>query len=209
MSRAWWRHQMEIFSALLAICAGNSPVPVKSPHKGLSRGALMFTLISPRINGWVNNRLAGDLKRYRPHYDVIVMEHCDACHLFVCTPDYWFGNGDHRYHTPPVLTALLKWWYKHNKHKSPYQIDSLVQDWSNSVANALELLQSCSKPSKFVPPITCYGQSISHKIYPLLYHVYLFLFYYCFSLIHRTMYLLLFLGGCFASAGLIGPMPVK
>ena len=25
--RAWWRHQMETFSALLAICAGNSPVP--------------------------------------------------------------------------------------------------------------------------------------------------------------------------------------
>ena len=24
---AWWRHQMEKFSALLAICAGNSPVP--------------------------------------------------------------------------------------------------------------------------------------------------------------------------------------
>ena len=24
---AWWRHQMEAFSALLAICAGNSPVP--------------------------------------------------------------------------------------------------------------------------------------------------------------------------------------
>ena len=23
----WWRHQMETFSALLAICAGNSPVP--------------------------------------------------------------------------------------------------------------------------------------------------------------------------------------
>ena len=23
---AWWRHQMEIFSAILAICAGNSPV---------------------------------------------------------------------------------------------------------------------------------------------------------------------------------------
>ena len=25
--RTWWRHQMETFSALLAICAGNSPVP--------------------------------------------------------------------------------------------------------------------------------------------------------------------------------------
>ena len=27
----WWRHQMEIYSALLAICAGNSPM--NSPHK--------------------------------------------------------------------------------------------------------------------------------------------------------------------------------
>ena len=26
-SNPWWRHQMEAFSALLAICAGNSPVP--------------------------------------------------------------------------------------------------------------------------------------------------------------------------------------
>ena len=25
--KTWWRHQMETFSALLAICAGNSPVP--------------------------------------------------------------------------------------------------------------------------------------------------------------------------------------
>ena len=24
---SWWRHQMETFSVLLAICAGNSPVP--------------------------------------------------------------------------------------------------------------------------------------------------------------------------------------
>ena len=24
--QAWWRHQMEIFSKLLAFCAGNSPV---------------------------------------------------------------------------------------------------------------------------------------------------------------------------------------
>ena len=25
------------------------------------------------INGWVNNRKAGDLRRYRAHYDVMVM----------------------------------------------------------------------------------------------------------------------------------------
>ena len=27
----WWRHQMETFSALLALCAGNSPVPGEVP----------------------------------------------------------------------------------------------------------------------------------------------------------------------------------
>ena len=70
---AWWRHQMETFSALLAICAGNSPVPVNSPHKGQRRGALMFSLICVWINDWVNNREAGDLRRYRDHYYVIVM----------------------------------------------------------------------------------------------------------------------------------------
>ena len=69
----WWRHQMEAFSALLSLCAGNSPVPVNSPHKGQWRGALMFSLIYAWINDWVNNREAGDLRRQRGHYDVIVM----------------------------------------------------------------------------------------------------------------------------------------
>ena len=27
----WWRHQMELFTALLTICAGNSPVPGEFP----------------------------------------------------------------------------------------------------------------------------------------------------------------------------------
>ena len=35
----WWRHQMEPVSALLALCAGNSSVPVNSPHKDQWRGA--------------------------------------------------------------------------------------------------------------------------------------------------------------------------
>ena len=47
--------------------------PVNSPHKGQWRGALMFTLICARIKGWVNNCEAGDLRRKRAHYDVIVM----------------------------------------------------------------------------------------------------------------------------------------
>ena len=53
-------HQMETFSALLAICAGNSP------HKGQWRGALMFSFICNWINGWANNREVGDLRRIAP-----------------------------------------------------------------------------------------------------------------------------------------------
>ena len=73
-SMAWWRHQMETFSALLALCAGNSPV------KGQWCGALMFPLICAWINGWVNNREAGDLIRHRAHYDVTVMRQAVATH---------------------------------------------------------------------------------------------------------------------------------
>ena len=47
---------------------------VNSQHKGQWRGALMFSLICVWINRWVNNREAGDLRWYRAHYDVIVME---------------------------------------------------------------------------------------------------------------------------------------
>ena len=46
--------------------------PVNSPRKGQWCGALMFSLIYVWINGWINNREAGDLRRYRTHYDIIV-----------------------------------------------------------------------------------------------------------------------------------------
>ena len=70
-----------IFRVTGPLCAGNSPVPVNSPHKGQWRGALMSSLICARISDWVNNREAGDLRRHRGHYDVIVMDTC------ICT--YW------------------------------------------------------------------------------------------------------------------------
>ena len=38
----------------------------RSPHKGQWRGALMSTLICARINGWVNNREAGDWDAISP-----------------------------------------------------------------------------------------------------------------------------------------------
>ena len=62
---------METFSALLALCAGNSPV--NSPHKGQGRGALKLFVICASMNGWANNQDAGDLSRNRAHYDVTLM----------------------------------------------------------------------------------------------------------------------------------------
>ena len=84
---------METFSALLALCAGNSPVPVNSLHKGQWRGALMFPLICARINDWANNREAGDLRRHRGHYDVSVM--WNPC---------LYSLKRRRFYTPPLLT---------------------------------------------------------------------------------------------------------
>ena len=82
-----WRHQLETFSASLAFVQGihrwhfprNWPFVrgihrslVNSPHKGQWRGALMFSLICARINGWDNDE-AGDFRRHYAHYDVIVI----------------------------------------------------------------------------------------------------------------------------------------
>ena len=82
----WWRHQMETFSALLAIYARS---PVNSPHKDQWRGVLIFSLICVWINGWVNNREADDLRRHRAHYDVIVMDIANLLFKQNCKPVSW------------------------------------------------------------------------------------------------------------------------
>ena len=64
-----WKH----FPRYWPFVRGIHRSPVTSPHKGQWRGTLMFSLICACINGWINNRKAGDLKRHRAHYDVIVM----------------------------------------------------------------------------------------------------------------------------------------
>ena len=67
----WGRHQMVTFSALLALCAGNSPVTGEFPsQRPVTRSFEVFCAL---IKCWVNNRAAGDLRRHRAHYDVIIM----------------------------------------------------------------------------------------------------------------------------------------
>ena len=69
----WWRHQMETFSAFLAILCGEF-----TAHRWISRtkaGALMLSWICAWTNGWTNNGDACDLRRHWTHYDVIIMSY--------------------------------------------------------------------------------------------------------------------------------------
>ena len=64
-----WKH----FPRYWPFVRGLHRYPVNSPHKGQWREALMFSWLCAWINGWVNNDEAGDLRRHRAHYGVIVM----------------------------------------------------------------------------------------------------------------------------------------
>ena len=65
-----WKHFLRYWPFVRGIHRS----PVNSPHKGKWRGVLILSLICAWINGWVNNREAGDLRRHSAHYDVIAMK---------------------------------------------------------------------------------------------------------------------------------------
>ena len=76
LKKTLWRHQMETFSALLALCVGHRWIP----HTKASNTELWcFLWSAPWINDWVSNREAGNLRRHRVHHDVIVTrrQHCN------------------------------------------------------------------------------------------------------------------------------------
>ena len=91
--------------------------PLNSPPKGQWRGALMFSLICIWMNGWVNNREPGYLRRYCAHYDVTVIFGegvIISWHIF--TPeDIWWG-GDY------IVTLQYHFWHsllwRHNGRDS-------------------------------------------------------------------------------------------
>ena len=73
----WWLYddviKWKYFPRYWPFLRGIHRPTVNSPHKGQCRGALMFSLVCAWMNGSVKNREAGDLRRHRAHYYVIVM----------------------------------------------------------------------------------------------------------------------------------------
>ena len=86
-----WTHFPRYWQFVLGIHRS----PVNSPHKGQWRGALMFSLICGQINGWINNRKAGDLRRHRAHYDVIVMWRTKSDDILICYSSTDWGATDY------------------------------------------------------------------------------------------------------------------
>ena len=77
----WWHHQMETFSALLAVWEGNPLVAGVSPSHRPVIQSLMLSLICAWTNGWANNQNASDLRHHHAHYNITVMS-CVFCYGF-------------------------------------------------------------------------------------------------------------------------------
>ena len=99
----WWRHQMETFSALLAICAGNSPVPGEFPaQRPVTRSFDVFfdLRLNKRLSkqpwGWWFETPAWSLWRHRNALSTSTIS--------------------------PILSGLLRW------HWSKYRIDPSARE---------------------------------------------------------------------------------
>ena len=123
-----WEH----FPRYWSFVRGNSPVPVNSPHKGQWRGALMFSLICTRINGWVNNDEAGDLRRNRAHYGVIVMGSAESWNC--CLMDkFWF----------------VKFVRSQSEYLLAYSTTKIISVWSRYIMVTILNLTHTRQPGPF------------------------------------------------------------
>ena len=111
----WWYHRMETFSALLAFCAGSSPVTGEFPSQGpVTRSFDVF--FDPRLN----KRLSKQSRRRWFETPSRSLWHlCNACHILVGLMSYlypelggWLSQSSLMKHVPyyqvHVLRLLIK-----------------------------------------------------------------------------------------------------
>ena len=105
----WWPAMTSDDQHYWPFVRGIHRSPVNFPHKGQWCGALMFSLICAWINGWVNNREAGDLRRHRAHYDVIVMcwglNVLNTLHLVPSLERWVTHSRGTKNHKPPLILS--------------------------------------------------------------------------------------------------------
>ena len=123
---AWWCYQMETFSALLALCAGNSPVTGEFPTRRPVTQSFDFF-----FDLCLNKRFSTQSWGWWYETPSCSLWHCNVDALAVLSGFMWCIY--------PYPSGILHWhWDSH--------INGLVQDCGNSNALALELLQSCIQP---------------------------------------------------------------
>ena len=134
----WWRHQMETFSALLTLCAGNSPVPGEFPaQRPVTRSFDVFFDVRPnkrlskQSSGWWFETLSRSLWRhcnvrshtafYEPHSSEIWM-------LFFCLFIDAVGSQGNITELHPcwpyrlVVSNLIHWGLSQNGRHFPHGI---------------------------------------------------------------------------------------
>ena len=107
--QTWWRHQMETFSALLAICAGNSPVPGEFPtQRPVTRSFDVYSDLRP------NKRLSKQsLGRWFETLSPPLWRHRNVIDKFDSTHDH-----------PPVLGPATK---LQNQEQFQYKISLILE----------------------------------------------------------------------------------
>ena len=126
--RSWWRHQMETFSALLALCAGNSPVSGEFPAlRPVTRSFDVFfdvhliKLLNKHSRGWWFETLSGPL--WRHHNDVAAM-HDVFCKINLFTLTVISDSSTHmRWYTTIEYPSYFFWrWVA----RRPYKVLSVI-----------------------------------------------------------------------------------
>ena len=148
---SWWRHQMETFSALLALCAGNSPVPGEFPAQRpvtLSFGVFFDLRLNKRLSkqwwGWWFETLSRPLWR---HSNVIGLAYGRSLSRCWMSPFIEQHNKMHMRGIFPNLEAVNTRWF----HKEWKDIWSGALIWSH-IYNTKQLLNFlktviCIRPS--------------------------------------------------------------
>ena len=125
---SWWRHQMETFSALLALCAKNSPVPGEFPSQmPVTRSfdvfcdLRLYKRLSKQSWGWWFWTSSRPLWRHcNDARTPLVITMSFEFNIFIsntwpCTARAWIENyirkhsGDSYYFSMPLIKSSLRW----------------------------------------------------------------------------------------------------